>query len=194
MLRRPMLILALLLVSFAPLAKADTLDKFVFDFPSQVPAGYPPDYPFPYSRYHFEAYLPASPVAQSSRYFPGISFYQQIEGTSYYFDFFANGGADYIKADPIYGPFDPPQYAFHTFVSPKLYTGTVENPTFLLGTFDANYEPTSMAGIYQRGTITISAAGDPASPVPEPGGLALLGTGALGLLTFVRRKRATREI
>ncbi len=82
------------------------------------------------------------------------------------------------------------------FTGPKLFTGTVKKPTFKEGMFkltqfgcggniaaetvDAKLGPCK----YQ---LTIDPAVAPAA-TPEPGSLALLGTGALGVVGVLRRR------
>ena len=59
-----------------------------------------------------------------------------------------------------------------------LYTGTVEDPTFKVGTFTLN----GLAGTY---TLTIGTTS--AAPTPEPASILLLGTGVLAAAFGLRR-------
>ena len=62
----------------------------------------------------------------------------------------------------------------------QVFTGTLNAPTFVPGDY-TQYDVTGAP----VGTLVISA--DPA-PTPEPSSIALLGTGALGLVSVVRRR------
>ena len=62
-------------------------------------------------------------------------------------------------------------------VGAQLYTGGEGSPTFKLGTFDLNDFVTGAPA----GTVKISST-------PEPSSLPLLGTGALALLGFARKR------
>jgi len=75
------------------------------------------------------------------------------------------------------------------FTGPALspFTGSIDNPTILTGTFYAGV--TFPYESYQaRGTATIVDDTLSASAVPEPSTFALLGTGAFGLLGTLRRR------
>ena len=70
-------------------------------------------------------------------------------------------------------------------VSYDLRNGAMVNLYEVIPTGDLVLERTSGSELTQSAEITISPV---SSPVPEPGTLALLGTGALGLAGAVRRK------
>jgi hypothetical protein len=62
-------------------------------------------------------------------------------------------------------------------IGAQLYSGPVTSPTFLLGTFD-------QTSFLDGGAITVTI-----SQVPEPVSLVLLGSGVLGGVGFLRRRR-----
>jgi len=127
--------------------------------------------------------LPGSPTLTSADVTPGNSFF--ISGVQYWengalqgtgtFDFYngnpsVGGGFDLMVGSS--GPLN--EYGV------QLYSGSEGTPTFLLGTFTLNHlSPDGPAG-----TLTIASI----TAVPEPSGLLLIGTGALGLIGFARKK------
>ena len=80
------------------------------------------------------------------------------------------------------------------FTGPQLFAGTVKNPTFLQDTFSLQEDPCGVAAAAvaaKQKPCTYSLTIDPAmapAPTPEPGSLALLGTGALGAFGVLRRR------
>jgi hypothetical protein len=84
----------------------------------------------------------------------------------------------------------PPPRAFtNIFLTTTVFTGPVDAPTFLTGTFDGVYEtdfpkfPNSFPG-----TLTIEPLTN--STVPEPSSFALMATGILGAITTLRHRRS----
>ena len=81
------------------------------------------------------------------------------------------------------------------FTGKKLFTSGVKNPTFKEGMFNlTQFDCGSSAAAVSDASLapckyhlTIDAAAAP-TPTPEPGSLALLGTGALGVVGVVRRR------
>lgn len=84
-------------------------------------------------------------------------------------DFFLARSGGGLEVEPLYIP---------SLVAAQLFTGSIDAPTFEVGTFP-------ILPFSPPGTITISEA---ASPVPEPGGITLFGTGVLCLMGEIRRR------
>lgn len=84
-------------------------------------------------------------------------------------DFFLARSGGGLEVEPLYIP---------TLVAAQLFTGSIDTPTFEIGTFP-------ILPFSPPGTITISEA---TSSVPEPGSIALFGTGVLCLMGEIRRR------
>ncbi len=127
------------------------------------------------------ATIAASPTPAS--FTPGVSFdltniSASFEGNTFTGDvtFFTAGGAGGGGTD---------------FAGPILFTGSVSDPTFLLGSFNlTGFADLGNDGGPQNvtGTLTISLATP--GPVPEPMPLALTATGMLAMAGILWRRRA----
>jgi len=162
-------------------AHADTIDQFTFNFDT-LP-GYLP--------VHVTIDLLASPpVLPYSSLICGDCFVVFSESSpSYIFKFiqFAPGDAPIVDFT-LYDGFDIPiDKAFtQIFPSDELFTGSLSDPTFIPGTFDAVYRPFSGSPEF-AGTITIELVN---TTTPEPSSLILLTTGVL--TAFAARRRVAR--
>lgn len=145
-------------------ASAATLD--VFTFTSPVITG------------PLTTALDASPTPIS--FTSGVSF--TINGTVTFEGNTFTGPISFLNAGGASG-------GGNTFTGPLLFSGTDANPTFLLGTFSLSGNADIGNGSVQpvSGTLVISQA-PTTSPVPEPGSLALAGTGVLGCIGYLRRR------
>ncbi len=144
--------------------------------------------------------LPASPSILPGNATPGVAFeigavqfwingVSQGMGTFDFFNFGDGGGFDLFTAT---NPNVLNEFGGQLYSGPS---GNQESsPTFLPNTYQLNHG--SAAGPLETLTITVGPNGDlftydvstVVSGVPEPGSLLLLGSGALGLLGFARRK------
>jgi hypothetical protein len=182
--RKALFTLALLASAFPlPLtAHADAIDQFTFNF--NTTSGIVP--------VHLTIDLPASPPPSP---YTGINacavdcfaVVGQSGSNSYVFDFiqFAPGSTliEFATFNPIFGPPTAPG-AYTQIAAPALFTGSLSNPTFLTGTFDAQYM--AVPGFPNfPGTITI----DPINTTtPEPSTLLLFATGLATGITAIRRR------
>jgi hypothetical protein len=188
--RKALFTLALLASAFTlPItAHADAIDQFTFNF--NTTSGIVP--------VHLTIDLPASPPPSP---YTGINACAvdcfaavgQSGSSSYVFDFiqFAPGSTliEFATFNPIFGAPTAPG-AYTTIIAPDLFSGSLSNPTFLTGTFDA--ECMAVVGFPNfPGTITI----DPINTTtPEPSTLLLFATGlATGILAIRDRTRMAQS-
>jgi hypothetical protein len=186
--RKALFTLALLAPAFTlPLtAHADTIDQFTFNFPTTstfIPV-------------HLTIDLPASPPPSPYTGINGcaVDCFAVVGETAsnpnpyvFYFIQFAPGSTlvEFATFNPIFGPPSAPGAYTKIFASEDLFTGSLSSPTFIPGTFDAQYM--AVVGFPDfPGTITIDPVG---TTVPEPSSLLLFATGALGLIAFAARRR-----
>ena len=178
--RKALFTLALLASAFTlPLtAHADAIDQFTFNFDT-TPG---------YVSVHVTMDLLASPaVLPYSSLICGDCFVVFSESSpTYVFKFiqFVPGGAPIVNFT-LYDGFDIPIPKAFTqiFPSDALFTGSLSDPTFIPGTFDAVYRPFPGSPDF-AGTITIEPVN---TTTPEPSSLILLTTGAL--TAFAARRR-----
>jgi hypothetical protein len=170
-------------------AHADAIDQFTFNF--VTPPGY--------VSANLTIDLPASPPP-SFWTDPGFgcdpvdcfAVVGESGSTSYLFDFYqsAPDSTEFIRFtvfNPLFGPPSAVRGWALIFAAEDVFTGSVSDPTFLTGIFDAMYRPFATSPTFP-GSITIEPID---TTVPEPSSLILLTTGALFLIAFVAtRKRA----
>jgi hypothetical protein len=181
--RKALFTFALLASAFTlPLtAHADTIDQFTFSF--DTTPGYLP--------VHVTIDLPASPPPSPYNFICSDCFVVSSESSpGYIFKFiqFAPGDApivDFALYDG-FGPIPIDKAFTQIFPSDALFTGSLSDPTFIPGTFDAVYRPFSGSPEF-AGTITIELVN---TTTPEPSSLILLTTGAL--TAFAARRRVPR--
>ena len=174
-------------ISIPLTAHADAIDQITFNFstpPFIFPANLVIDLPAspPPSPYTFQGMC--SPfncfdvVGTSGGFTYILDFTQRPEGQGTLVEY-----ATFLPAD---GPPDEPR-AYRQFLARDLFTGSLSNPTFLTGTFDATYLPLPIPPAYS-GTITIEPLTN--STVPEPSSFALMTTGILGAITTLRHRKS----
>jgi hypothetical protein len=158
-------------------ARADALDQFTFSF--VAPPGFVSG--------DLTIDLPASPPLSL---FTGLictsCFVVLSDGYIFQFSQPAPGSTSVEFAQ--YSGFGalPVPRAYLSFFAPEdLFTGSLTNPTFLTGIFDAEYRPFSSAPQFP-GTITIEAVD---TTVPEPSTFAMMATGLLGAITALRSRK-----
>ncbi len=181
-----------LVAVLAATAHAETFDTITFSFPVTAipqPFGNPPDVVRSINQ---SVVVPASPTPVNEPFFvsPGTFWIDPFGNppgafpppgdVSYYF---SPGGAGFVFTENLFSP-----RAYFNFMSAQLFTGAPTAPTFLIGTFAAQYAVPIFGYGYDAGTITISPVDTPPSTVPEPGSFLLLATGALGTVASLRRR------
>ena len=180
--------LALLVSAFTlPLtAHADTIDQFTFNF--VTPPGY--------SSADLTVDLPASPPPSPyTSLICGSGCFVVVDGVigfgSYaeIFRFSETTPGSTFVSFTSYNESDgglPIEQAYTHIIAPEdIFTGSPSDPTFVTGTFDAEFIPFAGSPVFP-GTITIEPID---TTVPEPSTLALLGTGIVGLIAFTARRR-----
>jgi hypothetical protein len=178
--RKALFLLALLVAAFTlPLAAhADSLDQFTFSFVTppgfvsgdltiDLPASPPPS--------------PLTPLVCSS------CFVVQGESGSidYIFQFSQPAPGSTSVEFAQYsgsGPLPIPRAYLPFFASEDLFTGSLSSPTFLTGTFDAEYMPFAGSPVFP-GTITIEPVD---TTVPETSTLVMMATGILAAIAALR--------
>ena len=179
---RPIVLPLALLASALTLpltAQADAIDQFTFSF--DTTSGYLP--------FHLTIDLPASPPLSpySALICGGACFVVLSEPVGYIFQF-SNGstGTDVAFAQNSLQNLLPVARAYRfVFSSEDLFTGSLSDPTFVPGTFDAMYKPFFTAPSFP-GTITIEPIN---TTVPEPSTLAMMATGILGAITTLTSRK-----
>jgi hypothetical protein len=158
-------------------ARADALDQFTFNF--VTPPGFVSG--------NLTIDLPASPTPSSLTPLVCSSCFVVLsDGYIFQFSQPAPGStsvefAQYSGSGPL-----PVPRAYLSFFAPEdLFTGSLTSPTFVTGTFDAEYKPFSTAPQFP-GTITIE---DVDTTVPEPSTFAMMATGLLGAITALRSRK-----
>jgi hypothetical protein len=166
-------------------ARADTIDQFTFNFVT------PPTF----TPVHLTIDLPASPPPSPYTGINGcaVDCFAVVGQTAssinpyiFYFIQFAPGSTlvEFATFNPLFGPPSAPG-AYTKISGPDLFTGSLSNPTFITGTFDAEYM--AVPGFPNfPGTITIEPID---TTVPEPDTLILFATGALGFFYFATTRR-----
>jgi PEP-CTERM motif len=158
-------------------ARADALDQFTFSF--VTPPGYVSG--------DLTIDLPASPPLSPFTGFICTNCFVVL-GDGYIFQFSqpAPGSTSVEFAQYSgFGPLPVPRAYLSFFAPEDLFTGSLTNPTFVTGTFDAEYRPFSTAPQFP-GTITIEAVN---TTVPEPSTFAMMATGILGAITTLRSRK-----
>ena len=187
--RKALFTLALLASAFTlPLtANADAIDQFTFNF--VTPPGY--------VSANLTIDLPASPPP-SFWTNPGFgcdpvdcfAVVGESGSASYLFDFYqsAPGSTEQIRFtvfNPLFGPPSTVRAYTLIFAAEDVFTGSVSDPTFLTGTFDAVYRPFAGSPTFP-GTITIEPVD---TTVPEPSTFAMMATGILGAITTLSSRK-----
>jgi hypothetical protein len=167
-------------------AQADTIDQFIFNF--DTTPGFLP--------VHLTINLPASPPLSPYTGISGcaVDCFAVVGQTAsnpnpyvFYFIQFAPGSTlvEFATFNPLFGPPLAPG-AYTKISAPDLFTGSLSTPTFIPGTFDAQYM--AVIGFPNfPGTITIEPID---TTTPEPSTLALMATGVLGAIATLRSRKA----
>lgn len=180
----PVLLASALSIPLA--AHADTIDQFTFNFPTPpqyFPAILTVDIPASPTPYSADICRPSTCITVVGYSGPRtfLVVFRPTSPTETY--------VEYALDIDLYGP-QPVQRAYTYIVAPTLFTGSIDAPTFLNGTFDAEYTPVLPYQTYP-GTITIEPLSN--STVPEPSTFALMATGILGIITTLRYRKSHSE-
>jgi PEP-CTERM motif len=127
--------------------------------------------------------LPSTPTPGTFNVSPGSFF--EFSGVQISYDGAPSVAGNIFFFDSgvvgLYLDISSPPVAIYDEESPSLFSGSLNNPTFNIGSFNGVDDSHTSDVI----TVTIS---DPPGVAPEPGSLVLLGTGALGLAGVIRKR------
>jgi hypothetical protein len=180
---RPIILPFTLLASALTLplpANADAIDRFTFNF--DTTDGYLP--------VHVTMDLPASPPPSPFDFICGGNCFVVFSESSptYIFEFSPFVSDSTLVRFALYSGGSLPVDRAYTQIlaSEDLFTGSLSDPTFILGNFDGVYRPTAGSPNFP-GTIMIEPID---TAVPEPSTLATMATGILGAIAVLRSRKS----